>query len=193
MNIKSIIENLETKRKIFHLFALLLWLIPIYFFPFWLTTFIFLLVIFLNILTLLKVGINRLSFYYEFVYMLERERNYSKPGIQALWANFGIFLSFLLFGKEPAMVSVVVLAVGDAFASIVGMKYGKRKIGNRTLEGTFAFFFSTFLVLSLFVGLWEALLVSLSSALVEALPIKLDDNFTVPLTGGFVYWMLYII
>ncbi|MCS6875325.1 MAG: phosphatidate cytidylyltransferase [Aquificaceae bacterium] len=187
MNIVEIIEDLETRRKIFHMFALLLWLIPVYLFPFWLTLLLFLLVILLNILTVLRVRIDRLSFYYGLVYGLEREKNYSKPGIQALWANLGIFLSFLLFGKESAMVSVVVLAVGDAFASIVGIRYGRTKIGSRSVEGTFAFFLSTFLVLMLFIDLWRALMVSLFSAFVEALPIRLDDNFTVPLVGGFVY------
>lgn len=144
----------------------------------------------LNLLTVLKVGRKKLYFYYRLVYSLEREKNHSKPGIQAFWANLGVFLSFLLFGKESATVAVVVLAVGDAFASIVGMKYGKRKMGNRSAEGTLAFFLSTFLVLSLFIDLWKALIVSLSSALVEALPIRLDDNFTVPLTGGLVYSVL---
>ncbi|MCX8075479.1 MAG: phosphatidate cytidylyltransferase [Aquificaceae bacterium] len=187
MNIVEIIEDLETRRKIFHMFTLLLWLIPVYLFPFWLTLLLFLLVILLNILTVLRVGIDRLSFYYGLVYGLEREKNYSKPSIQALWANLGIFLSFLLFGKESAMVSVVVLAVGDAFASIVGMKYGKTRIGSRSIEGTFAFFLSTFIVLVLFIDFWRAFMVSLFSAFVEALPTRLDDNFTVPLVGGLVY------
>lgn len=190
MSIVEIIKDLETRRKIFHLFALLLWLVPIYLLPFWLTLLLFLLIIFLNTFTIFKIGADRLSLYYRLVYGLEREKNYSKPGVQAFWANLGIFLSFLFLGREPAMVSVVVLAIGDAFASIVGMRYGKRKIGYRSLEGTFAFFLSTFVVLSPFIGFWKAFLVSFFSALVEALPLRLDDNFTVPVIAGFVYYLL---
>ncbi len=190
MNIREIIEDLETRRKVFHLFVLLLWLLPLNYLPSIITLLVFSLVVGLNLLTVLGVGKERLAFYYRFVYKLEREKNYSRPGIQALWANLGIFMVFMLFGKEPAMVSVVVLAVGDAFASLVGIRYGRTKIGNKSLEGTIAFFFSTFLVLLPFLGLWKAFLVCIFSAIVEALPINVDDNFSVPLVAGALYYML---
>lgn len=190
MNIKEIIEDLETRRKLFHLFALLLWLIPLSLFPSTLSLFMFFAVIGINMLTVMKVWENKLRFYYSLVYRLEREKNLSSPGIQALWANLGIFLSFLLFGRGPAMVAVVVLAVGDAFASIIGVRYGKTKIGDRSLEGTFAFFFSSFVVLLPFLGFWKSFVVSFFSAIVEALPIRVDDNFTVPLIAGIVYYIM---
>ncbi|WPM32200.1 SEC59/DGK1/VTE5 family protein [Hydrogenobacter sp. T-2] len=190
MNIREIIEDLETRRKVFHLFALLLWLLPLNYLPSIITLLVFSLVIGLNLLTVLGVGKERLTFYYRFVYKLEREKNYSRPGIQALWANLGIFSVFLLFGKEPAMVSVVVLAVGDAFASVVGMRYGRTRMGSKSLEGSIAFFLSTFLVLLPFLGLWKAFLICIFSAIVEALPISVDDNFSVPLVAGVLYYML---
>lgn len=187
MNIGEIIWDLEVRRKLFHLFALLLWLLPINFFSKPFTILSFLLVLLINLLTVMGFLKERLSFYYSLVYKLEREKNYSRPGIQALWANLGIFLSFLIFGKEASMVGVVVLAVGDAFASIVGIKCGKIRIGDKSLEGTFAFFLSTFLTLFPFVGLWTALLIALFSSVVEALSLRLDDNLTVPLTASFIY------
>ncbi len=190
MNIREIIEDLETRRKVFHLFALLLWLIPLGFFPRGLSLFVFLIVIAINLAIVLKLWEDRLGFYYRLIYSLEREKNFSKPGIQALWANLGIFSVFLLFGKEPAIVSVVVLAVGDAFASMVGMRYGRTRMGSKSLEGSIAFFLSTFLVLLSFLGLWKAFLICIFSAVVEALPISVDDNFSVPLTAGFIYWIM---
>ncbi len=190
MNIREIIEDLETRRKVFHLFALLLWLIPLGFFPRGLSLFVFLIVIAINLAIVLKLWEDRLGFYYRLIYSLEREKNFSKPGIQALWANLGIFSVFLLFGKEPAIVSVVVLAVGDAFASMVGMRYGRTRMGSKSLEGSIAFFLSTFLVLLPFLGLWKAFLICSFSAIVEALPISVDDNFSVPLTAGFIYWIM---
>ncbi len=190
MNIREIIEDLETRRKVFHLFALLLWLIPLGFLPREFSLLVFITLIGINLITVLKLWENKLGFYYRLVYNFEREKNRSKPGIQALWANLGIFLVFLLFGKDPAMVSVVVLAVGDAFASMVGIRYGRTKIGDRSLEGALAFLMSTFLVLLPFLGLWKAFFISFFSALVEALPIRFDDNFTVPLTAGFFYWIM---
>jgi len=190
MNIREIIDDLETRRKVFHLFALLLWLLPLNYFPSIITLLVFALVIGLNLITVLGVGKERLAFYYRLVYKLEREKNYSRPGIQALWANLGIFMVFMLFGKEPAMVSVLVLAVGDAFASVVGIRYGRTKVGNKSLEGTIAFLLSTFLVLLPFLGLWKAFLICSFSAIVEALPISVDDNLSVPLVAGVLYYML---
>ncbi|MFN4319683.1 MAG: diacylglycerol/polyprenol kinase family protein [Aquificaceae bacterium] len=184
--------DLEVRRKFFHLFALLLWLLPINLFPRPFTILLFLLVLLLNLLTVMSFWKDKLSFYYKLVYKLERERNYSRPSIQAFWANLGIFLSFLTFGKDASLVGVVVLAVGDAFASIVGMRYGKRRIGNKSLEGALAFFLSVFFVLSPFIGLWQAFAVALLSSAAELLPLKLDDNFTVPLTAALVYKIIVL-
>ena len=192
MNIGEIILDLEVRRKLFHLFALLLWLLPINFFPKPLTILSFLLVLFINLLTVMGFWKERFPFYYRLVYKLEREKNYSKPSIQALWANLGIFLGFLIFGKEASTVGVVVLAVVDAFAGMVGIRYGKRRIGNKSLEGAFAFFLSVFFVLSPFIGLWQAFIVALLSSVAEILPLKLDDNFTIPLIASLVYKILML-
>lgn len=192
MNIGEIILDLELRRKLFHLFALLLWLLPINFFPKPLTILLFLLVLFINLLTVMGLWKERLPFYYKLVYKLEREKNYSKPSIQALWANLGIFLSFLIFGKEASTVGVVVLAVGDAFAGMVGIRYGKRRIGNKSLEGAFAFFLSVFFVLFPFIGLWQAFVVALLSSVAEILPFKLDDNLTIPLIASLIYKILML-
>lgn len=192
MNIGEIILDLELRRKLFHLFALLLWLLPINFFPKPLTILLFLLVLFINLLTVMGLWKERLPFYYKLVYKLEREKNYSKPSIQALWANLGIFLSFLIFGKEASTVGVAVLAVGDAFAGMVGIRYGKRRIGNKSLEGAFAFFLSVFFVLFPFIGLWQAFVVALLSSVAEILPFKLDDNLTIPLIASLVYKILML-
>jgi len=82
--------------------------------------------------------------------------------------------------------------VGDAFAGMVGIRYGKRRIGNKSLEGAFAFFLSVFFVLSPFIGLWQAFIVALLSSVAEILPLKLDDNFTIPLIASLVYKILML-
>jgi dolichol kinase len=52
----------------------------------------------------------------------------------------GVFLSFLFFPKECSAVGVVITAVGDGFAGMVGYHFGKTKTGNKSLEGALAFF-----------------------------------------------------
>ena len=58
-----------------------------------------------------------------------------------------IFLTFLFFQKEIAIIAVNFLIVGDLAAWFAGTRFGKTKIiGNKTLEGALAFFFSTLII-----------------------------------------------
>ena len=100
--------------------------------------------------------------------------------------------AFLLFDRYIAGLALLFLAVGDPLAALVGERFGRVRIGRRSLEGTL-----TFLGASLLVG-WIAVAggidVSISvvlvgaatAALVELLSIPLDDNLTVPLVAGGV-------
>ena len=182
---------LELKRKLFHLFGVLSLVVPIYIFPYWLNIILFLTAIAVNFL-IVKRNPFLLKVFGIFIKHLERERNLSKPGIQSLYLLFGVLLSYFLFEKE-AVYGIVTLAVGDAFSGIVGYYLGKRKLPynpQKTLEGTLAFFISSFVALSFITRVYEALVVSFISAIVESLPLKLDDNFTLPLISSFIAYLL---
>ncbi|ADO45975.1 phosphatidate cytidylyltransferase [Hydrogenobacter thermophilus TK-6] len=182
--------SLEVRRKLFHLIAISLWIVPLKLFPPFLTFFTFLVVIFLNILVVKKVGQDSLGVVYRCILYLEREKNLEKPSIQALWANLGIMLSFLMFGGDCATIGVILLAVGDAFASLVGYHLGRTKLFDKSLEGFLAFFLSSFLVLYFILGWGRAIILSLFGALIELLPLKVDDNLTLPLAGSFLCYIL---
>ena len=182
---------LELKRKLFHLFGVLSLVIPVYFFPYWLNVILFLLALGVNYLI-----VKRHPFFIKvfgvFIENLERKENLSKPGIQSLYLLLGVLMSYLLFKKE-AFYGIVTLAVGDAFSGIVGYYLGKRKLPynpKKTLEGTLAFFISSFIALSLILEPAKALIISLISSFVESLPLKIDDNFTLPLISSFTAYLL---
>ena len=182
---------LELKRKLFHLFGVLSLAIPVYFFPYWLNLLLFLMAIAVNYLIVKRHPL-LLKLFSLFIEHLERERNLSKPGIQSLYLLLGVFLSYLFFQKE-AVYGIITLAVGDAFSGIVGYYLGKRKLPynpKKTLEGSFAFFISSSIALSLVLKPTEALLISFISAIVESLPLKLDDNFTIPLISSLIAYLL---
>jgi len=96
----------------------------------------------------------------------------------------------LLFGRDIAMTSLLFLAVGDPAAAAVGQRWGRLKVGNKSLEGSLAFFFfscaigtilgSTVLSLSLSVIVTGAIL----ATLVELLSFRFDDNLTIPLASS---------
>lgn len=181
---------LELRRKLFHLIAISLWLIPIKFFPYYLVLVTFIFVIMLNILVTIGTGRDLFKRVYQMILYFEREKNIERPGIQAIWANLGIMLSFLLFGRDCSAVGVVLLAVGDTFATLVGTHIGRVKFFEKTLEGSFAFFFCSFCVLYFMIGWEKALVISSLGAIAEVLPLKLDDNFSVPVIGSFVCFVL---
>lgn len=184
-------KALELKRQAFHLVLLSLWVIPILFLPAGLTLMLFFAVILLN----LSVVFRAERVYRVFAFLienLERERNLDRPGIQALYANLGILIAFLLFGKA-SVVGVLVLSVGDSLSTLVGKTYGKTALPfnpSKSWEGTIAFFVGSFTVLLLLTDLRTALLVSSLSSLVEALDLRTDDNFILPIFATGVFYLV---
>ncbi len=185
-------SSLEFRRKLFHIISLLLWIIPILGFPVPITLLLFLLVIGINTAVVFKYRpIYRLLAW--FIDNFERDVNLDRPGIQALYANLGIFLSYLIFGTQASVAGVIVLAVGDGFSTLVGYHIGRRKLfynPSKSIEGLTAFFIASFIALLLYTETHKALLVSAFSSIVESLPLRIDDNFTVPLTGSLIYYLV---
>lgn len=108
------------------------------------------------------------------------------------------FISFLVFEKSIATISVVFLIFGDLFSKIFGLLFGQRKFFQQTWEGAmasltacliFGYLFIHFLnfpFLILFAG-------ALSASIIEALPIGIDDNFTVALISGAIMYLIIIL
>jgi len=98
--------------------------------------------------------------------------------------------AFAVFQRDIAVLSLSFLAVGDATASIVGTRIGKRRLLGKTLEGDLACILSCLAVGSVFYwyGLPVPFTVVLTGALVagisEALPLPVNDNLTMPLLAG---------
>jgi len=104
------------------------------------------------------------------------------------WFNFSCTL--MLTGWL-AVTAVLVSAIGDGAAAIVGIKFGRRKLrGNRTLEGAIGGFFFGFLA---FLPLWFLLgihwLYGLIAAsvlfLVDVVSPTINDNLVNPVAIGF--------
>lgn len=112
-------------------------------------------------------------------------------GITALLISNAIVIAF--FNKWVAIVSLVYMLFGDAAAAIIGTKYGKVKIGDKTLEGSLAFFI-TAMVIALIFSQWTGIRIHLivltfgaiAATITEALPIEINDNLTVALASAIV-------
>lgn len=108
-------------------------------------------------------------------------------------------LSILIFPKLIAVLSILYLALGDPDASSFGTLWGKKSIHllpGKSLIGTLASFLVCFFITLFFlknsIDPLQLLLISfiggLAGSIAELLPLKIDDNFLVPIVSGFVLW-----
>ena len=87
------------------------------------------------------------------------------------------------FFPDYAVGVITVTVVSDALASLIG-RFGKVRIGKKSLEGFFAYFISALLILSS-LNYPFAPLIALIGALTELASIPPDDNLTCQIAMGF--------
>lgn len=114
---------------------------------------------------------------------------------------FAVLLTIITFPKPIALVAIYTLAIADPLSAIIGIKYGKRRIvSHKSLEGSAAFFISTLVISLVVLGAYSggvngivaliSLLIAFLSSGFEMLPLKIDDNLTIPLFTAFILWIL---
>ena len=113
----------------------------------------------------------------------------------ATWFITALVLMALFAPLRAAEVGVVVLALADPAAGLIGRRFGRIRLrARRSLEGTLAFFFagtvaalatlSVFHALPFSACLLVALTGAAAGALAELGTTRLDDNLTIPLTAS---------
>ncbi len=177
---------LELRRKVAHL-------ILGTFFAYLVVSLPHALVVLINLL--LIAGLLVSAYLYEahdvrfFVWLFEQFDRPSKFTARGAITFFvGTLAAVLLFTPFVAALSILVLAVGDALATIAGYYVGNHKVlKNKTLEGTLAFFVSTGILLAFFVAPVVAIAVALVTAILELVtPSYIDDNLILPVATGIL-------
>ena len=104
----------------------------------------------------------------------------------SLYYAASLLLCVIIFPPFAAIGGVISLAAGDTVAAIVGRRYGRLRIGGKSIEGAMANAALTFALIMIFVRSYHvAASGALAGAVVEMLSIPwLDDNITVPLAAG---------
>jgi len=93
---------------------------------------------------------------------------------------------YLVYDINIAAASMIIIVIGDTAAAIFGRRFGRVKFKGKSLEGSLAFIvFSSMGVypvpnLAFQIGV----IGSIIGALIEALPVSIDDNITVPIIAG---------
>jgi dolichol kinase len=185
----------EYKRKLIHVFNLIIPLSYLYVFPEkWqiikvLTGFMVLSIL-IDIFRH-KVDWIQSLFKYLFNDML-RSHEIDGKLTGATWVMIGAVITITLFSKPVAVIALIFMSLGDTTAGLIGQRFGKHKIGDKTWEGFFGG-----LIICIIIALnfpFLPLMVSLSGAItamiMELIPIPLDDNFKIPLGSGAIMMML---
>jgi dolichol kinase len=92
------------------------------------------------------------------------------------------------FDPSVAFVALSSLAIGDTFAALIGMRWGRRKIvgSGKSLEGSLACFITTFGYSLAFVHPVTAFCGAVATTFAEAINLQLDDNIKIPIISGIV-------
>jgi dolichol kinase len=106
------------------------------------------------------------------------------------WFLLGVFAVLWVPGEMVPVAAILVLALADPVAAVVGHHLGTRALGKGTVEGATAFFLTAALVLVPFVGLRVAVPVAVTVAVVEVLPSRVDDNALIPIATAMCLWAL---
>ena len=131
---------------------------------------------------------------YQFLNIFDRKKDLEGlPGRGAIFYILGAFLVVLIFPKDIAMASIMILALGDSVSRLVGpFGYLKHPFSSiKFLEGVIAGTIAGFLGALFFVSWLPALIGSSVSMLIEGIDLRIkkfriDDNLLIPIVAAVV-------
>ena len=190
------ISGLEIKRQLFHLISgvILVGLIYYDILDYKVALVILVLLVILGLI-IKKIKVPMM---YEFFKMLDRPKDFEKlPGKGAIFYMIGVSLALFLFPKDIAMASIIIMALGDSIAPIIG-QYGSIESPwnkKKYIEGSVGGGVVAFIGALLFVSPLEAGLAVVAAMIIEGIDLKfgvnqLDDNIVMPLIAGAVILIL---
>lgn len=195
MDIKDF--DFEKRRKTFHLSAIILPLLYVFVSR---TTITFLLFIITALTLYLDISRHNNIKISEFITKLfskiirssESNGSFALSGVSFMMLGF--FLTALLFPKNLAICSWLVLIISDCLAALVGLKIGKTLDNGKSLAGTTAFLASAIFISILtyfYLGFNTSFVIIIISSIATTAAefyskdLKINDNVLVPLTYCF--------
>ena len=107
-------------------------------------------------------------------------------------------ISVYIFTQEVAIFALSTLMISDSFAALIGRKFGRIQILDKSLEGSLSFAFSA-LAIYCFLQIFYNFTLPLSTSLIAILlgtimelfakKLRLDDNLVIPLVIGSVFYL----
>jgi dolichol kinase len=117
--------------------------------------------------------------------MRRRERREAAMG--PLTLALGVFVAFWCLPRPIALASILIAAVGDSLAAVVGSHWGRvpwPHNASKTLEGSIAFLFSAVFCAAVYLPLDRAMMLAFLATAIESLQFEDWDNFVTPVGAG---------
>ncbi|MCX6178501.1 MAG: SEC59/DGK1/VTE5 family protein [Chlorobiales bacterium] len=135
--------------------------------------------------------------------MLRTHELEKKPYLNgATYITMGALFLVLFFPKVIAVTAFSMVAVSDTFAALIGKAFGKHRFGQKSLEGSVAFFLCSLIIVTVvpglngFIGFFMAIVATATEAFfVRIGNFKIDDNLSIPIitaSAGMLCYMLFM-
>ena len=190
MNFKT-----EIARKVMHLLSCIIGILI-----FILDRSIYIPILFTLTLLVVSFDIARIKFsmvqnIYNNFFSIFTRKSEKKQITGASFLFIGSSIVAFLFDKEIVFQGLLVMSFSDSCAALIGITFGKTKLFNKTLEGSMAFFLTTFTILFFFnFNLLEIFIISLIATITELFSTyRYNDNILVPLLTCSTIYLLKII
>ena len=104
-----------------------------------------------------------------------------------IFFGIGVSITLVVFEADIGFAAIAIISIGDMSAKLAGAQFGRHPIlfnKRKTIEGSIVGFSLAFLGALIFIPVTPALIGAAVGMLVEALPVRIDDNLSVPLAAG---------
>jgi dolichol kinase len=114
----------------------------------------------------------------------------------ATWVIISAAVCIALFPKIITITGFTILIISDLFAALIGRKFGKRPLFDKSWEGTLSFMISAIIIVTIYYSVFilpfsyliAGIVAAIVGGFVEAVSkvARLDDNLSVPISVGIV-------
>ena len=111
----------------------------------------------------------------------------------ATWMLIGYTITVFIFENDVAVLALLFLSIGDSCAGIFGRIFPFGKVWNKSIFGSFVGLISCIIsgiMINTALPVEVIFFGAISGMFVEIIPLKIDDNFSIPIFSGFMMQVL---
>lgn len=108
------------------------------------------------------------------------------------WYTAGALVALAVLPRQAALSGILILALADPVASVVGQRWGRHPFLGGSWEGTVGFLVTALAILLARHDPAVAAFGAPLAALSERLSGPLDDNLVTPVASGAIVWLLWM-